>query len=291
MPTGSILRESLTLVGPGRAGRALARSWRGAGGRLEDVIGRDRFSAERAVREIPGGNPRALAEARSDCDILVLAVPDDVIAPVALTLAGQVSCRIAFHLSGALSSEALRPLAQAGVSTGSLHPLRAFTGAPAETWRDALVAIEGEEEAARSAVALAGAIGARAQRISSEGKALYHAAATLAAGGTVALLSLAASAWVAAGFPEPEARAALAALAVGAASAAGEQPFNDALTGAVARRDIGTIRAHAEALRGSPGALQVYALLAEETLRRTPGRGKEQEIRALLASQAVDGKR
>lgn len=283
MPPGSILQQSLTLVGPGRAGRALARSWRAAGGLLGDVIGRDRASAERGVREIPGGNPRALAEAGSDCDILVLAVPDDAITPVARALAGRVSCRVAFHLSGALSSEALRVLARAGVSTGSLHPLRAFTGAAGESWRDALVAIEGEEEAAQSAAALASAIGARTQRISSEGKALYHAAATLAAGGTVALLSLAARAWVAAGFPEPEARAALAELAVGAASAAGEQRFDEAFTGAVARRDIGTIRAHREALRGSPEALQVYALLAEEALRRTPGRGKEEEIRALLA--------
>lgn len=291
MPPASILQEWLTLVGPGRAGRALARSWRDAGGHLENVIGRDRASAQRGVREIPGGNPRALAEARGDCDILVLAVPDDAIAPVARALAGQVSCRVAFHLSGALSSEALHALAQAGASTGSLHPLRAFTGAAGESWRDALVAIEGEEKAAQSAAALAGAIGARTQRISSEGKALYHAAATLAAGGTVALLSLATRAWVTAGFSEAEARAALAALASGAVSATGKQRFEDALTGAVARRDIGTIQAHREALRGSPEAFQVYVLLAEETLRRTPGRGKEEEIRTLLGRQTVGGKR
>jgi predicted short-subunit dehydrogenase-like oxidoreductase (DUF2520 family) len=282
MSPGPILQESLTLVGPGRAGRALARSWLSAGGRLEDVIGRDRASAEEAVREIPGGHPRALAEAYSDCAILVLAIPDDAIAPVANALAGRVSCRVAFHLSGALSSEALHALARVGVSTGSLHPLRAFTGAAGETWRSALVAIEGEEEAAQSGAALVAAIGARAQRISREGKALYHAAATLAAGGTVALLSLAVRAWGAAGFPESEARAALAALAVGAASAAGTQPFDGALTGAIARRDIGTIRSHLDALRGSPETLEAYTLLAEEALRLTPRRGKEEEIRALL---------
>jgi predicted short-subunit dehydrogenase-like oxidoreductase (DUF2520 family) len=291
MASGPILQEWLTLVGPGRAGRALARSWCAAGGHLEGVIGRDRASAERGVREIPGGNPRALAEARCDCDILVLAVPDDAIAPVARALAGQVSCRVAFHLSGAFSSEALHALAQAGASTGSLHPLRAFTGATGESWRDALVAIEGEEEAVQSAEALTGAIGARAQRISSDGKALYHAAATLAAGGTVALLSLATRAWVEAGFSEPEARAALADLAAGAASAAVGQHFEDALTGAVARRDIGTIRAHREALRRSPEALQVYALLAEETIRQTPGRGHEEEIRTLIGRENKGGKR
>ena len=282
-PTRPILRETLTLVGPGRAGRALARSWREAGGSLAEIIGRDRFSAERAVLEIRGGHPQGLTEASSDCGFLILAVPDDSIAPAARTLADRVSCRFALHLSGALPSEVLRPLSGKGASIGSLHPLRAFTGAPEETWRGALVAIEGEDEAARGGAALVREIGGRAQRISSRGKALYHAGATLAAGGTVALLSLATKAWVAEGFAEPEAREALSQLAIGAASAAGRQPFPEAFTGAVARRDLGTIQAHIEALAGAGEALPVYVLLAEETLQRTAGRGKEEEIRALLA--------
>jgi predicted short-subunit dehydrogenase-like oxidoreductase (DUF2520 family) len=149
-------------------------------------------------------------------------------------------------------------------------------------WRDAFVAIEGDDAAMGVAEALVAALGARPRRLLPEAKPLYHAAAALAAGGTVALLSLAAQAWVRAGIPEEEARPALAALARQAAAGAAEQEFEQALTGPIARRDTGTLRAHLKALSGRPELLEIYVLLALEALRRTPGRGREQEILELL---------
>ncbi len=280
--TPDILRWSLALVGPGRAGRAFARSWLSAGGLLLEVIGRDRDRAEQAVREIGGGIPRALGEPRSPGDILVLAVPDDAIAPLAEALAGDASFDYAFHLSGALPAGALSSLARAGASIGSLHPLRVFTGRPQESWSGAFVAIEGDPEATEAGALLVRAIGARGHRIPPTEKPLYHAAATLAAGGTLGVLSLAVRAWVSAGLPEEEARVALSGLAAQAAAAAAEQSLESAWTGPVARRDVETVRAHRAALAGRPEALRVYALLAEETLRSTPGRGREEEIMAIL---------
>ncbi|HYV40729.1 MAG TPA: DUF2520 domain-containing protein, partial [Thermoanaerobaculia bacterium] len=53
-------------------------------------------------------------------------------------------------------------------------------------------------------------------------------------------------------------------------------------TGPVARRDIGTLKAHREALTALPDAARLYSLLAVETLRRTLGRGKEDEILTLI---------
>ncbi|HEY1435143.1 MAG TPA: DUF2520 domain-containing protein, partial [Thermoanaerobaculia bacterium] len=94
--------------------------------------------------------------------------------------------------------------------------------------------------------------------------------------------SLAVRGWVAAGIPETIARQTLAALASRAAAAVAERPFADAFTGAVARRDAGTVRRHLEALAGHQDALDVYRALAEETLRRTSGAGREDEIRRML---------
>ena len=56
----------------------------------------------------------------------------------------------------------------------------------------------------------------------------------------------------------------------------------EAFTGPVARRDIVTMRAHRDALAPLPDAGRLYALLAAETLRRTPGRGREEEILTLI---------
>ena len=272
----------MSLVGPGRAGRAFARAWISAGGTLGEVVGRDPSRARDGVRDIGGGTPRGLDESHADCDILVLAVPDDAIAPAAGALAGRLRCRAAFHVSGALAAAALDPLRASGAAVGSLHPLKVFTGASAETWSGAFVAVEGDDDAVRIGESLVRAIGGRARRIAAEAKPLYHAAATLAAGGTAAVVSLATRAWERIGIPEGEARPALADLASRAAQAAASRGFEDAFTGPIARRDVGTVRAHWQALAAAPDAARLYALLAAETLQRTPGRGKEEEILTLV---------
>jgi predicted short-subunit dehydrogenase-like oxidoreductase (DUF2520 family) len=280
----SLKGSTLILVGPGRAGSALARAWTGAGGTLHAVIGRTAASAESARARL--GAEAAFSVHDADglkADVLVLAVPDDAIAGVASAVAGRVSARWAFHLSGALAADALEPLRRAGAATGSLHPLAPFTGKDGETWDGAYVAVEGEDAAAAEGERLAKELGGRGHRIRASGKPLYHAAATLAAGGTAALLAMAVKLWEQAGLPEAEARAALSVLSRRAAEAVGAMPFGEAITGPIARRDVGTLRAHARALREAPAAAEVYAALAEETLRQTPGRGSEEQIRRLLA--------
>jgi len=284
-----VLSSSLSLVGPGRAGSAFGRSWLAAGGTLADVIARDPASAGEAVARLGGGTPRGIAGLDADCDILVLAVPDDAVAAVASEIAGKIRCRTAFHLSGALPASALEALRESGAALGALHPLRVFTGSADETWAGAFVAIEGEAAALSVAESLVTALEARAHRIAPESKPLYHAAATLAAGGTVALISLAARAWAAAGIPETEARQALAELSERAAAAAVSRGFADAFTGPVARRDRGTLQAHRDALAAFPDLARLYRLFARETLARTAGRGREEEILALLEA-GPDGK-
>lgn len=273
----------LVLVGPGRAGLALVRSWTGAGGKVV-LVARNVSSAEgrglndQAVEVRSQDDGRALAG-----EVLVLAVPDDVIEEVAAKLAPRVACRFSFHLSGALSARALAPLSDSS-SVGSLHPLRAFIGASEETWRDAFVAVEGEEEVARAGSRICRRIGARPRRLPATEKPLYHCAATLAAGGVAALLSLATRIWEDAGLDEEEGRVELARLAVTAAEAVERLPFAEALTGPVARRDVETVRLHAAALAGRPDLTRLYEQLTLETLRRTAGRGREDEIARLVES-------
>jgi predicted short-subunit dehydrogenase-like oxidoreductase (DUF2520 family) len=290
-PAGTRLADTrladtrLALAGAGRAGRAFARSWLGAGGRIDFTILRDGSAAPRELAGLPSVSARSAGSdpRTASCDILVLAVSDDAIETVAADLAGRLSCRAALHLSGALPGSALAALARRGAAVGSMHPVRPFTGALDEDWRGAFVAVEGDQAAAEAATMIALAVGARPHRLSADAKPLYHAAASLAAGGTAAVVSVAVDAWIAAGVPEDTAREVLSGLAERAVAAVGRQPFHEAFTGAVARRDIGTVRAHTDALSNHPAASELYRALAEEILRRTHGRGKEQEIRDVLA--------
>jgi predicted short-subunit dehydrogenase-like oxidoreductase (DUF2520 family) len=279
----SLRGSTLILVGPGRAGSALARSWNAAGGRLRAVVARTPASAEAAGLRL-GAEASLPVEGAAglEADVLVLAVPDDAIEAVAFSLAGRVSTRWVFHLSGALEAGVLEPFRKTGAAIGSLHPLAPFTGKEGETWRGAFIAVEADGDAAAEGERLARELGGRGHRIGASGKPLYHAAATLAAGGTAALLAIATKLWQNAGLPEAEARGALSLLSRRAAEAVGSMPFAEALTGPIARRDVGTLRAHTKALRENPEAAALYAALAEETLRQTPGRGSEEAIRRLL---------
>lgn len=282
MAASSILESSLVVVGPGRAGGGLVRSWKRAGGSLVEVVARDAMSARKAADALRVAAV-SLDEIRSRSDLLVLAVPDDRIGSVATELSSRVRCRIAFHLSGALPAEVLAPLRAGGAGIASLHPLRAFSGATSDTWEGTLVVIEGDPEAAEAGERISQALGASARRIAAASKPLYHAAAALAAGGTMALLSLAVRAATAAGLSEPEARSALARLASESAAATADRPFADAFAGPISRRDVATVRAHEAATTDLAEFRRLYRLLAEEILRATPGRGREEEIRALLA--------
>jgi len=282
-------KATVVLVGPGRAGRAFARSWTAAGGRLV-LAARDPARAILPGKNVPGVEVRDLEGGGAlDADVLVLAVPDDALAELAARMSSRGRWRFAFHFSGAVTSRVLSPLAASGATPGSLHPLRAFTGLPHDDWRDAFVAVEGEPSAEDAAEAICRRIAARPHRIAASGKPLYHLAATLAAGGSASLLSLAVRAWSDAGLDEEEGRVALAELASTAIEAVGRLPFDEALTGPVARRDVATVRLHRAALADRPELASLYALLAAETLRRTPGRGREQEISGILGIPGESG--
>jgi predicted short-subunit dehydrogenase-like oxidoreductase (DUF2520 family) len=280
-----VATASIVLVGPGRAGRAFARSWTRTGGSIV-LVARDAPAARTFAREVSRAEVVALdSRVTLAGDVFILAVPDDAIGALARRLARRLACRFAFHFSGALGSAELAPLGDVGAKLGSLHPLRAFSGSKEDDWTDAFVAVEGDEPAARMAVRLSRHVGARPHRLSAGGKPLYHAAATLAAGGTASLLSFATRLWAHAGLAEEEGKAALAGLAAGAVDAVARLPFERALTGPVARRDVETVRLHRDALAPWPELARLYELLARETLRATEGRGREAEIAAVLADE------
>jgi len=273
-----LLTRPLGLVGPGRAGRAFARSWTEAGGCIGWVTGR--------TRRVPdlgqAASPAPEAERFPEAGLVVLAVPDDAVRGAAEAIASRALCHVAFHLAGALGSEALAPFRRRGAAVASFHPVRPFVGASDEDLRGALVAVEGDPEAVEAGLALAGRLGALPYRLSATDRGRYHAAATLAAGGTAAIVSVAVRNWVAIGIPEDIARETLAGLSSRAAAAVAARAFAEAFTGAVARRDAGTVRGHVAALSREPETLALYRALAEETLARTPGAGREEEIRAIL---------
>lgn len=278
----------LEIVGPGRAGLTLGSLLLEIGG-----VGRLSYSGRSPSPpdhplfrgSTPSASYRQTTSSRGDApDAVLLAVPDGAITAAAAELetGGLLPSTPVLHLSGALGSDALEPLARRGFPTGSMHPLAALPDAGAgAVLRGAWFALEGAPAAVRIAERLVAAMEGRPLFLAAEGKALYHAGAVAASNFVVALLAVAERWLTTAGVPPAEARAALTALAEGAVATVRRLGPEDALTGPVSRGDADTVRRHLERL--SPPDRLLYSVLASSTLALARQRGLEADAAAELA--------
>src|ERR1041384_3758933 len=170
------------LIGPGRAGQALARLLPPSRYELGPVLSRTYTSARRAVREMRLGTPANSIEDFARCRLILITVPDDAIAGTAAKLAkASFSFRrkVVLHTSGALDSSVLAPLRARGASVGSIHPLQTF-GRHVLSLAGVHFAGEGDEAALRMARSLVTTWHGKLLRIRRAQKTLYHVAATFA---------------------------------------------------------------------------------------------------------------
>src|SRR3954471_12138763 len=203
------------IVGPGRVGTALARALCDARVDVEGPVGR----GERPAR----------------CDAIVLCVPDAEIRAAAEAVTAPA--RLVGHTSGATPLSALAP---AGVPGFGLHPLQSFAH-PGVRFEGAGAAVAGTTpEALAIAVMLAERLGMRPFEIDDDGRAAYHAAASVASNFLVTLQAAAETIASGAGLSREEARALLMPLVRQTVENVAELGPEAALTGPVARGDEAT---------------------------------------------------
>ncbi len=203
---------------------------------------------------------------------------------------GKEGARIALHASGALASTILQPLRAVGFRTGSMHPLVAVSDSlsGAESFRNAYFCLEGERRAVHVARSLVADLGAKSFSIAARDKALYHAAAVVASGHTVALFDISTEMLEACGLNEREARSVLLPLVRSTLDNLARREPARALTGTFARADATTVRKHLAALRAlqSSAPLAAYILLGQRSLQLAKERGADaddlREIKSLL---------
>lgn len=255
--------ETFALVGPGRAGTAIARVLVDRGVTAVAVAGRDATGAStRRVAEVLGAPALSVAEAGRDADLVVLATPDAAIADASRAVASSLCPgALVIHLSGVASLRELDGLAneRPDVELGSLHPLQALPNGALGSRRIAgsWCAVDGSPRVERLALTL----GMRPFRVRESDRVRYHATACIASNHLVALLGqverLARSAALPFEAFLPLVRATLDNIE--------QLGPRDALTGPIARGDFATVARHVDAL--PEDERDAYEVLAREAGR------------------------
>jgi predicted short-subunit dehydrogenase-like oxidoreductase (DUF2520 family) len=279
----------ISIIGPGKVGTALGVLCARAGWNVVAVGGGRRNSAQAAARAIDNSTRvMSAAEAAGAADLVLITVPDDMIAEVCTQLARAKAFRpqaVVAHCCGALGSEALEPARACGAQTGSIHPLQTFptVQAAVEKLPGAFCFIEGSPHACEVLESLAKAIGAVPMRIEGQGKALYHAAAAVASNFMVTLLDAAATmiGRALADADRDKAMAALGPLVQATLTNVLQLGPERALTGPIARGDIETVRRHLDAVEQvSPQLAAMYRQLGAMTVDLAVRKGTLSETAA-----------
>jgi len=265
--------NSLAIIGAGRVGRALGRRFRELGWKIGSIVTRGEVSARKAVRFIGAGHayPR-VSRAVFASRVILIAAPDDQITAVARELAriggDELPGKVVLHTSGARGADALSVLQAHGAAVGSMHPLQSFSGVSVPSLEGRVFAIDGDSQAIRVARQMARALGGSPVRIASEKKALYHAAASMAAGHVLAVEEAATQLLVSLGMRRSEAVRALLPLTRQVLDNFEGLGPRAAWTGPLSRGDFKVVQAHLEALQELPPEFgNVYAALSRLSAR------------------------
>ncbi len=263
--------ETVSIVGGGRVGRALGRRLHELGWRVGGVACRSLSSARAAVRVIGAGQPLgALTHEVLNSRVVLIATPDSAIEAAANSLAQlggkEWSGKVVLHTNGSLDSSALRPLAELGAATGSMHPMQTFSSQSFPDLANSIFGIEGCPAALQTARKMIRQMGGVAVRLSGENKAAYHAAGSFACVYVLALMEAATRLLMKQGFKRRQAMRALLPLTRQTLDNFESVGPLAAWTGPLARGDYSTIERHVKAVADfGPAYLEAYKTLSRLT--------------------------
>jgi predicted short-subunit dehydrogenase-like oxidoreductase (DUF2520 family) len=277
-----------SVIGPGRLGSTLLAGLLEAGLTVTAVG----VHADDDTSLFDGIPHVRVRDAALEADAWWLAVPDDEIYAVAGRIAeGMQGARragapqpLAIHSSGLGSIHLLRPLCEQGVRVLCLHPLQTFAGEPrAELLQGVSCAVTAHEERdLQLGEELAVRLGMQPFRLDDERKTLYHLAAAVGCNLLVALESEAKRLMdEATGDGQGLQHLSILLRTTMDNLLMSGDPAH-ALTGPVARGDVGTVRAHLRLLdRESPRLAATYRALSLEALTLAAPRLDDEQVATL----------
>ena len=289
-------RLGIGIIGCGRVGASIGAAWRQAGHAIIGVSATSAASLERAEEMLPGVPVLDPDEITERAELVLIAVPDDEIAPLVTGLAnlGRIHAgQILMHCSGRYGTEVLEAGTSLGALPIALHPSLTFTGTEVDLsrLRQATIAVTAPAPIRPVGEALVVELGAEPIDIAEADRPLYHAAITHASNHSITILTEAMELLAEAGVADPSA---VLHTLVDASVANTMQNGPKALTGPISRGDVGTIEAHLAALtefslsRSNPSVRNSYIALARSTAAKALAMGRITEAQAQQILTALD---
>ena len=285
--------QSISIVGIGRLGGALAIALSRAGYTIDNLVYRSRPVPENVVDRLVS-KPKLVPFENLDeidSDIVFIASADPEIESISSNLVSKINnSPLVFHTSGSLSSAVLSDLADSGCITGSMHPLISVSEPVrgSEQFAGAYFCIEGQDAAIAAARSIVKALEGDAFSIEAQFKPLYHASAVMASGHLVALVDIASDMLSNCGIEPSIAKQILMPLIKSTVANLDNQSNKEALTGPFARADIAAFERHMGALSklASTETLRIYLELGMRSLELSEHKGVLSE-RSLMLEKRI----
>lgn len=245
-------------------------------------------SQDRAADLLPGVPVRTVPEVVAAAELVLLAVPDDALADLAQglsTTGAWQAGQIVAHTSGRHGAAVLEPVRSHHAFPIAMHPAMTFTGTALDLERlhECCFGVTADQRILPIASALVLDMGAEPVTVAEEDRIAYHCALAHGSNHLVTLTSQAMQILDSAGVEQP---AHVLRPLLYAALDNALRLRDAALTGPVARGDVGTVRTHLEVLQERvPDVLTTYRALATATAARAVEAGR---LRPDLAGPLLD---
>ncbi len=242
------------LIGSGRMAQAMGGYLKDRGYPICGIWGRDPIKTQKAADSMEIKQFQQLEALVFQADILLLAVTDDSILPVAQAIADSglsLKGKWAGHFSGSLSLTVMDPLATAGVEVFSLHPLQTVPASEEgrRALESAVFVLEAPDDFRKALEDWLAPCGNPATGVLPGYKVIYHLGACLASNYVMTLYRLAEEALICSGIPEELASKALVPLMESTLNNYKSLGPFKGLTGPVSRGDAGTVKHHLDSLQ------------------------------------------
>ncbi len=264
-------------IGAGTVGTALAVRLSRRGYHVAAVSSRSLSSAQRLAEMVGDvtvySSPQEVAD---HAGLVFITTPDDAI-PVVIDAVLWHQGQNVVHCSGADGLDILEAARMVGAQVGSFHPLQTFASIQKaiDNLPGSTFALEAEGALLELLKSMALTLEGRWIKLGAGDKAAYHTAAVMTSNYLVTLVKLATDLWATFGIPRDQAIQALLPLLKGTLNNIENLSVPDALTGPIARGDVGTIQIHLNTLKETaPAILPAYCQLGLQTIPVALAKGK-----------------